>query len=337
IDLARQRDAKLLAQERVRETEVGVLEAGLQEADVLHQAIAQVVEVAADVELPAVLVAPAHDGPVAQRGLAEVRGGAVEDGRSGRAVEVERPGQEAGQEGLFGALGGVAVGAGVVVPNIDVEAVPHGVVVAGVANGVGVGVEAGEVEEESGKLDVVLVKAKRPELDPGVLGEAIANGEVPAFGVVTGGHVASVAGLVVIADAQVVASAEAPVGVAALEDLQGGLALAVGLVAVGGAALSREAVLVARGVGGDDVNEGKARSGGVGIGPLEEGDAADVARVELADGGIDVLASGEEEPAVAVGDELADTVAADARVGDDRVALLDLDTGGFRGTQQQAG
>src|SRR5262249_36789718 len=67
-----------------------------------------------------------------------------------------------------------------------------------------------------------------------------------------------------------------------------------------------------------------------GVGALDDDDVPDEVRVELADGGVEVHADGEEEGAVGDVDELADVVAANARVGDELVALLHLDARGRR-------
>src|SRR5206468_1375315 len=133
----------------------------------------------------------------------------------------------------------------------------------------------------------------------------------------------------------VVGGAEAPVLVADTDRLQAAEAVAVGLVVDRGAALGLEAVLVARGVEGVDVEEREARPEADGVRPLEDDDLADRAGVEFADGGIEVEAGREEVSAVAPGGELADAVAADARVVLDRVALLRFNALRRRGAGEQ--
>src|SRR5439155_6991509 len=124
------------------------------------------------------------------------------------------------QEGLLGALVGVADGAGPVVPDVDVEAVPHRLIVESVANTVSLGVEAADVEEEAGELDLMLVQAQRLELDLVILGEAVTQGGVDALRVVARRHVPYITRVVVIAESGIVGKAEAPVAVPTLESLQ---------------------------------------------------------------------------------------------------------------------
>src|SRR5262249_41513936 len=185
-------------------------------------------------------------------------------------------------------------------------------------------------------LDVLLLQADALDFDLAVLSQVETEGIVEALGGVTGGYNKAAAGIIVVADSEVVGEAEAPVAVAALDGLEEGLAFAVGLVAVAGASLGDEALLVAGGFGAEDVDEGESRSEADAVGALDDGDTADGARVELADSGVNIEAGREEESAIAVGDELANAVAADARVGDDGISLLDFHAGGFSGALEQA-
>src|SRR5262249_54216613 len=71
---------------------------------------------------------------------------------------------------------------------------------------------------------------------------------------------------------------------------------------------------------------------------LDDVDVADGVGVDLADDGVEVESGGEVQGAVGDGQDLTGAVAADARVGGDRVAALHLDAGGrLRPAEPDAG